>query len=182
VYLEHVAGEVEEPSLQALTLARAYAGGGALAAVCTRDDESQAPSGALAEHGIATLHVAEGEVFSAYAPRAIAEAIAELAERLGATAVLGPGTERGNEVLAHVATLLDLPLAANCVTAVPLEGGADVTRVRWGGSLLEVARLHAPVALMTVQPHAVAIETAPGSAPAVEAFAPSVSRRDADCG
>ena len=68
-----------------------------------------------------------------------------------------------------------MPLAANCITAAPSEGGADVTRVRWGGSLLEVARLHAPVALMTVQPHAVAIETAAGDEPALETFAPSVS-------
>jgi electron transfer flavoprotein alpha subunit len=175
VYLEHSDGEVDEPSLQAVTLARSYTGGGAVEAVCACDDKSQAPSGALAEHGVETLHVAEGDVFAAYAPRAIAEAIAELAQRLEATAVVGPGTERGNEVLAHVAALLDLPLAANCVTAAPSAGGADVTRVRWGGSLLEVARLHAPVALLTVQPHAVAIEAAPGAEPAVAAFAPAVS-------
>jgi electron transfer flavoprotein alpha subunit len=61
------------------------------------------------------------------------------------------------------------------VNAAPSEGGADVTRVRWGGSLLEVARLHAPIALMTVQPHAVAIEQTPASDPRVEAFAPSLS-------
>ena len=29
--------------------------------------------------------------------------------------VVAPGTERGNEVLAHVAALLDLPMAANCI-------------------------------------------------------------------
>jgi electron transfer flavoprotein alpha subunit len=175
VYLEHAAGEVDEPSLQALTLARFYTGGSAVDAVVACDDPSQAPSAPLAEHDVETLHVAEGDVHSTYAPRAIAEAIVELAQRIGATAVMGPGTERGNEVMAHVAALLDLPLAANCVTAAPSEGGADVTRVRWGGSLLEVARLHASVALMTVQPHAVAIETVSGAEPAVEPFSPSVS-------
>ena len=113
--------------------------------------------------------------FGSYAPQAIAEAIVELAGRLGATAVVGPGTERGNEVMAHAAALLDVPLAANSITAAPSEGGADVTRVRWGGSLLEVARLHAPIALMTVQPHAVAIETASGNEPDLETFAPSTS-------
>ena len=30
-----------------------------------------------------------------------------------------PGTERGNEVLAHVAAILDLPFAANCTGATP---------------------------------------------------------------
>ena len=175
VYLEHSAGDVDEPSLQALTLARTFAGGSTVEAVVACDNMLQAPSGALAGHAVSSLHVAEGEVFASYAPRAVAEAIVELAQRLGATAVLGPGTERGNEVMAHAAALLDVPLAANCVTAAPSDGGADVTRVRWGGSLLEVARLHAPVALLTVQPHAVAIETASSGEPALETFTPSVS-------
>ena len=39
------------------------------------------------------------------------------------------GTDRGNEVMAHVAAKLDLPLAANC-TAVTLGSPASVTRVR----------------------------------------------------
>ncbi len=176
VYLEHAAGQVDEPSLQAITLARSFTGGSPVATVCASDTVSLAPSAAaLAEHGVSALHVAEEDVFSAYAPRAVAEAIVALAERVGATAVFGPGTERGNEVMAHVAALLDLPLAVNCVTAAPSEGGADVTRVRWGGSLLEVARLHATLPLLTVQPHAVAIETAPGPEPDVAAFAPAVS-------
>ena len=68
---------------------------------------------------------------------------------------------------------LDLPLAANCVTASPTGDGAEVTRVRWGGSLLEEARMHAPMTLLTVQPHAVAIDTAaPAPAPAFETFTP----------
>ena len=175
MYLEHAGGEVDEPSLQALTLARSYTGGSAVDAVVVCDDPSRAPSSVLGEHGVSTLHVADSDVFATYAPRAVAEALVALAERVGATALLGPGTERGNEVMAHVAALLDLPFAANCVTAAPSEGGADVTRVRWGGSLLEVARLHTPVALMTVQPHAVAIETVSGAGPAVETFSPSVS-------
>jgi len=175
VYLELAGAEVDEPSLQALTLARSYTGGSAVDAVVACDDASRAPSDALGEHGVSTLYLAESDGFATYAPRAAAEALVELVDRVGATALLGPGTERGNEVMAHVAALLDLPFAANCVTAAPSEGGADVTRVRWGGSLLEVARLHTPVALMTVQPHAVAIETVSGAEPAVEPFSPSVS-------
>jgi electron transfer flavoprotein alpha subunit len=174
VYLEHTDGTVEEPSLQALTLARAFAGG-SVVAVCACVDSTQAPSEPLAGHGVERLHVAEGDVFEAYAPRAIAEAIAALASRLGATAVVGPGTERGNEAFAHVSALLDLPFAANCVTAASSDGGADVTRVRWGGSLLEVARVHASPALLTVQPHAVAIETTSDPAPAAVPFAPELS-------
>jgi electron transfer flavoprotein alpha subunit len=170
VYLEQASGAVDEPSLQALTLARAFAGA-SVDAICVSGEVAHT----LAGHGVETLHVAEGDAFASYSPRAIAEAIVELAGRLDAPAVVGPGTERGNEVFAHVAALLDLPLAANCVNAAVSEEGADVTRVRWGGSLLEVARVHAPTALLTVQPHAVAIETTADGEPTVEAFAPSLS-------
>jgi electron transfer flavoprotein alpha subunit len=175
VYLEHADGSVDEPSLQALTLARAFTGGGAVDAICACGDSPQALTGALAGHGVETLHAAVDELFAAYAPRAIAEAIAELAQGLSATAVVGPGTERGNEVLAHVAALLDAPLAANCVTAAQSNGGAEVTRVRWGGSLLEIARIHEPTVLLTVQAHAVGIETTTDGEPALETFAPVIS-------
>ena len=48
---------------------------------------------------------------------------------------------------------------------------ARVTRIRWGGSLLEEARLHGAVELLTVQPHAVGAEGTCGRA-AVEPFTP----------
>jgi electron transfer flavoprotein alpha subunit len=81
----------------------------------------------------------------AYQPAAWAKALA--AEP--ADAVVGAGADRGNELLAHVGAILDLPFAAN-VTAID---GDVVTRQRWGGSLLEEARLHGSPLLLTVAPH-----------------------------
>jgi electron transfer flavoprotein alpha subunit len=124
--------------------------------------------------GVETLHVAEGEAFSSYAPAAIARALVELADRLSPTALVASGTPRGNEVLAHVAAITDLPFAANCVEAA----GSDVTRVRWGGSLLEETRLHGDPRLMTVQPHAIAAEVPNGVEPQVERFAPELDAAD----
>jgi electron transfer flavoprotein alpha subunit len=92
-----------------------------------------------------------------YAPAAWAQTLVEQIESRSPSAVLAPGTDRGNEVLAHVAAKLDLPLAANC-TAATLGTPASVTRVRWGGSLLEEAQLHGSPLLITVAPHAVAAE------------------------
>jgi electron transfer flavoprotein alpha subunit len=172
VYLEHADGAVDEPSLQAVALARGVAGEDDLHAVVA------SPSGGLEldpAPPVATVHVAEHEAFGGPAPRAVAEAIVQVAGRLGAAAVVGPGTERGNEALAHVAALLDLPLAANCVSVSRTDGGADVTRVRWGGSLLEHARIHAPTTLLTVQPHTVASDGSSAGVPAFESFAPSLS-------
>ncbi len=126
--------------------------------------------------GVETLYVAEGDAFASYAPAAIAQALVELVERLSPAAVVAAGTERGNEVLAHVAAKLDLPFSANCVAATTGDPFL-VTRVRWGGSLLEEAHLHGNVKLLTVQPHVVAAEERAGE-PAVERFTPALSEAD----
>jgi electron transfer flavoprotein alpha subunit len=94
-----------------------------------------------------------------YAPAAWAAAIVDASE--GADAIVAAGSDRGNELLAHVAARLDQPFAAN-VTAVD---GDNVTRIRWGGSLLEEARLHGSPKILSIAPHtqaaagAVAVET-----------------------
>ena len=62
--------------------------------------------------------------------------------------LVAAASDRGNEVLAHVAAQLDLPFAAN-VTDVR---GDEITRQRWGGSLLEEARVHAERKLYTAAP------------------------------
>jgi electron transfer flavoprotein alpha subunit len=93
-----------------------------------------------------------------YAPAAWAEALA--AEP--ADVFVAAGSDRGNELLAHVAARLDQPFAAN-VTSVD---GDVVTRIRWGGSLLEEARLHGSPKILSVAPH-----TQPAAAPvALEAL------------
>jgi electron transfer flavoprotein alpha subunit len=94
-----------------------------------------------------------------YSPDAWGTALAGVTGDRRPSVIVGPGTERGNEVLAHVAAMLDLPMAANCTSATagdPL----TLTRIRWGGSLLEEARLHGSPALVTVAPHAVAADPA----------------------
>src|SRR5947209_12123323 len=92
-----------------------------------------------------------------YAPAAWAAGLVSAIDSRAPAAVIGPGSDRGNEVLAHVAARLDLPLSANTVS-LTLGDPASVVRVRWGGSLLEEARLHAAPVLATVAPHAVAAE------------------------
>src|SRR5262245_54800889 len=89
------------------------------------------------------------------------------------SAVVAGGTPRGNEVLARVAAITDLPFAANCTEA----DDGTVTRTRWGGSLLEEACVHGETRLLSVQPHAVAPEAESAAAP-VEAFSPSLEDAD----
>ena len=106
-----------------------------------------------------------------YAPEAWAQTIVELAPDI----VLAPGTDRGHEVLAHVAARLGVPLAAN-VVEVEAEADGDalrLTRQRWGGSLLEEATLTGTPKLLTVAPHAVEARPA-GVATTVEDFTPTL--------
>jgi electron transfer flavoprotein alpha subunit len=99
-----------------------------------------------------------------YAPSAWAGALIEAA---GTDDIVGPGSERGNELLAHVAAQLDLPMAANVMEV----RGDEVTRQRWGGTLLEEARIHADRKLLTAAPFAFA----PSDAPTAESLRPDVS-------
>jgi electron transfer flavoprotein alpha subunit len=103
---------------------------------------------------VVAVAIADGE---AYAPAAWAQTMVELSRQRSASAVVGPGTDRGNEVLGHVAAKLDQPMAANCTSVTP-GPPASVIRTRWGGSLLEEARLHGAPLLLTSAPHAVAAE------------------------
>jgi electron transfer flavoprotein alpha subunit len=104
-----------------------------------------------------------------YAPAAWGQTLADQVAARVPQAVIAAGTERGNEVLAHAAAILDLPLSANTI-AFAAGSPPTVTRVRWGGSLLEQTLLHGPTLLMTVAPHAVVADSA---ALEVEVVAPS---------
>ena len=105
-----------------------------------------------------------------YAPEAWAQAVVELEPEL----VVAPGTDRGHEVLAHVAARLGAALAANVVEARAEGDVLHLTRQRWGGSLLEEARLSGTPKLLTVAPHAVDAEPA-GLETTVEDFAPTLT-------
>jgi electron transfer flavoprotein alpha subunit len=109
----------------------------------------------------APLHSIDIDAIKPFAPDHLAALLASAAEGVNATAVFAAGTERGNEVMARVAARMGLPMAANCVAATQGDP-VTVTRLRWGGSLLEEARLHSPRPLITVAPHTVPIEDGPG--------------------
>jgi electron transfer flavoprotein alpha subunit len=165
VLTDHHDGHPDELSLQALALAGGVAGEGGLEALLIGPGANAAAQ-ELGAHGVTTAHVAEDDRLAAYAPAAWARCVAEAAERTGASAIVAAGTNRGNEVMAHVAARLDLPFAANCTKAS--EDGT-VTRIRWGGSLLEEARLKGSPFLLSCAPHAVQPSTVNGgNAPRVE--------------
>jgi electron transfer flavoprotein alpha subunit len=129
--------------------------------------------GACLVGGVARHLEIDHHLLSDYAPEAIGESLHQLVRRDSPSAVLASGTERGNEVMAHLAALADLPLASNVTEIHQGDDGWEVTRLRWGGSLLEEAGLEAPVKLATVAPHSVEARGGDGSV-AGETFNPDL--------
>lgn len=158
VFVEHDGEISRSTSLQAVTLGRTLAGstGSPLHAALVGDPSEQT-LGLLGDHGIAVVHAVRDERVSAYAPAAWAASVAQVADSGGASAVLAAATDRGNEVLAHVGARIGRPMAANCTEVRPGDP-LEVTRLRWGGSLIEEARMTGSPALLTVAMHAVAAE------------------------
>jgi len=151
VLAELDSGEPADASLRAVSMARSI---GDVTAVVFADT---APQDTLARYGVADLYQIESGSLDGYAPLAWARVLAGLADETGATAVLAAGTDRGNEVLAHLGAITGLPMAANCTLVTP-DGGKThrLVRHRWAGLLLEEAVMEAPVALFTVATDTVA--------------------------
>jgi len=173
--VEHAGGSPEEPSLEALTLARelATATDAALEAVAF-GAESAALGEKLGDYGVETLHHVGDERLDTYAPEAWAESIAQLLDATDPDAVVAPGTDRGQEVLAHVGARRDLPMAANCLD---VEAGDvyELSRQRWGGSLVEHTRLDSDTKLVTAAEHEFSPETATETVEStVQPFEPSL--------
>ncbi|MFP4589918.1 MAG: electron transfer flavoprotein subunit alpha/FixB family protein [Halobacteriales archaeon] len=177
--VEHDDGEAPEESLQALTLARSVAdGAGETLSAAAFGDGVDDLAPALEGQGVEALHRIEHDDLDGYAPRALARALDQLADELDATAVVAPGTDRGQEVLAHLGALADRPVAANCLT-VEVGDEYDITRQRWGGSLIEHARIGGDRKLLTVALHELPVEAdAGGESPAIQAFEPDLDAAD----
>ena len=184
-FLEQEGGVPAETSLELLSLARDLAEQTGVTDVeaVVFGDEAAGTADDLGDHGVGVIHHVTHDDLDGYAPQAWGESIAQLARELDPTAVVAPGSDRGHEVLSHVGAGLDLPMAANA-TVVEVDGdggGGDagdgwaVTRHRWGGSLIEHARLDAETKLLTAAEHEHPIEPAADATdPEVRGFEPSL--------
>jgi electron transfer flavoprotein alpha subunit len=159
-YARGLAGQLGAP-LEAATFAPAHQ---------VKDD--------IGAHGVRTLHIVEHDEAAEYSPEYWGEALAQLVRHAAPAAVVAAATDRGNELMAHLAARANLPLAVNCVT---VEGGDAtdawrLTRHRAGGVLLEDAELDATVKLVTLAPGAAApvVEVEPVPSVSLETFTPEL--------
>lgn len=175
--IDHDRGNLNKISLQALTLARKLAtdaGVGLESALI--GEEARGLAQDLQQYGVSKVHLFTHEQLSDYAPEAWAESLVQLCKSQNANMLIAPGTERGNEVLAYVAAKLNLPLAANC-TAVKAGEDFELTRIRWGGSLLEDAKLSGDIKLFSVAPYVISAEPAPASDLVINEITPEFSSK-----
>jgi electron transfer flavoprotein alpha subunit len=180
VYVETDATGASEMSREALTFARglADAGGGVPIDAFAAGELPEGLLAQLGQYGVRTLHHAVGDAVSAYGGGVWGSALQEARAAAGSVVVMASGTPRGNEVLAHVAARLDVPMAANAISF----GGLSpfvVTRQVMGGSVLEEMRLDQRPAVFSVAGHAV--EAAPAGQPTettVTEFKPEADETD----
>jgi electron transfer flavoprotein alpha subunit len=161
VLIDHDRGAVDENSLQAIAFARAFLPDRSVEAVVIGLDAPLTVAGADS-----IRHVRHDEL-SDYAPEAWGDALSQLAAQVAPAAVVATGTERGNEVLAHVAAIVDEPFAANVVHATP-GSPWQIRRARWGGSLLEDATLTAQLPILSCVLHTFAGDPRPTGATVTE--------------
>ena len=180
VYVETDAEGVSEYSRETITFARslAAAGGGVpIDAVVTGDLPAELVAD-LAAYGVREVHVARGEHYAAYSAAATAAAVRAVQQAKGSVVVMAGGTNRGCEVLAHVAARSGVAMAANVVAFGGLAPFV-VTRQVVGGAVLEEMLLDERPAIFTVAGHAVdpvPAET-PGAA-TVHELAPELTDAD----
>lgn len=162
VYVETTPDGVNEVSLETVTFARglAAAGGGVPIDAVVVGPAPEGVPAALATYGVRTVHHADGDDFDRFSGAATATVVAAARQAAGSVVVMAGGTNRGNEVMARVATQLSVAMAANVVSF----GGLSpfvVTRQVVGGAALEEMRLSQRPAVFTVAGHAVEPEAAP---------------------
>ncbi|MCP4423697.1 MAG: electron transfer flavoprotein subunit alpha/FixB family protein [Chloroflexi bacterium] len=177
--IEHDQGVIDPLTFSMLTAARglAQAQDAPLHAVLIGADVADLANG-LGDWGVTAVHLIEQETLDNYAPNAWAACVVAVMAAEKPEAIVGVGGERSNEVMAHVAARTDLPLAANCLTIQPEEDAYFVTRIRWGGTLHEEARLRGEPKLLTIAALGMDAEEAPSGAPEIITVIPELTEAD----
>ena len=149
-------GSAVDTSLEALTFARKLSaeGGGVPVDALVVGELSDELHKELAAYGVRTVHHVTGDAVSSYSGAGWASAILTVRAAAKSVVVMAAGTDRGMELMAHVAARAGVAMAANVLS---FDGLAPfkVTRQVVGGAALEEMVLDQRPAVFTVAGHAV---------------------------
>lgn len=112
----------------------------------------------VSNFGLSKVYTVQHPQLKTYAPTAWGKSISQVISKARPHCVLAAGTHRGNEIMAHVGAFLKLSVATQCVEINRIDP-FTLSRLRWGGSLLEEAILKGRPKLLTVARQAVGEKT-----------------------
>jgi electron transfer flavoprotein alpha subunit len=176
VVVEHESGSVPEAGREAITAARGLAESLStdVTAVVIGNGADEVVDTCRA-FGASTVVIVADDALTDFGPDAWAEATDAAIEHVDPEVVVAVGSDRGNEVLAHVGARRDLPFVANALRVDPGDPWA-LERVQWGGSLLEDVTLETPLPLLTYALHGVEAQPAEHPTdPAIESIPVALS-------
>ena len=137
VLVEHDRGSVSQSTFEALTAARTLAENlrEPLVAVFIGSFGSDFEA-ICAEYGVSQGIIVTSSLITDYGPELWGQAVADLTNSHNPSVVMSVGTDKANEVLAQASARNNQPFVANCIQ-VSRENRWEITRMQWGGSLLE---------------------------------------------
>lgn len=157
VFVEQRGGRINPASLQVFTAAHLLArrDDAAVEAVAIGDDMHAVADG-ITGLGAARLHLVISPDLSLYHAMAYARAIADVAEKAGATSVLFAATSMGRDLSPRVAARMSAALSPDCIDLV-LEGDAvRVRRALYSGKLVGEFRIEGERRVIAIRPNAFA--------------------------
>ena len=173
--IEHDRGIISPYSLQLLTYAHKMVEGDSTnVKAVVIGQKVHAFTSELGKYSTDGINIIEDERLENFNAEAWAECMIQLAKAKEPSIIMAAATDKGNEVLAHVGARLDLPLSAYTSA---IQGGAEknITRLRWGSSLLEETVLKGKPLLITLVINLVKAEKVSGETPVIENFNPELS-------
>ena len=104
------------------------------------------------DHGVDLIRYLNNSALRDYGPQAWAQGIVQITSLVEPVAVIACGSDRGHEVMANVAAILDAPCVANCLS-VRVGEPWQASRVQWGGSLIEEVSVKAALPMVSFAQH-----------------------------
>ena len=161
VLVDHLDGNVKKVTYELLALAKRI---GEPSAVFIGSGADAAIPG-LAEHGAATVYVADAADLSAHPVAPKAELLAKLVAEKSPAAVLVPSSAEGKEVAARLAIKTNSGIITD---AVDVAADGTATQSVFGGATVVKSRVAVGTPIITVRPNAAAPEVSPAAGARVE--------------
>jgi electron transfer flavoprotein alpha subunit len=167
VVAELVGGAVTKPTAELVTLARRLGD----PVVVVLGEGAEAVAAKVGEFGATRVVSVTDPALDDYLVAPKAEALAQVAESVGAAAVLLTSTAEGKEIAGRLAVKLGSGLITD---ATDLAADGTTTQSVFAGSYRVTASVNHGAPVVTVKPNAVTPEPAPSS-PSVDSFAVTIS-------